>query len=182
VSADDGVWDPLTPTQVAAVLALFDGPWWVAGGTAIDLFLGAATRPHHDIDVAVFKNHWPAVADALAGWDFRVGEHEVWARPHADGPWQVEFVLEERSGTEWLYRRNPDVTLPVSDLGLVDEHGIPFERPEIVLLYKAGHHEEPKNEADLVAALPRMGIGARAWLVGALDVAHPGHPWMTRVL
>ena len=175
-------WDPLTPAQVAVLLGTFDGPWWIAGGHAIDLFLGATSREHADIDVAIFRDHWPAVADTLTGWDFRTGEHQVWARPHATGPWQVEFVLEERDGNEWRYRRNPDVSLPVGDLGLVDERGIPFERPDVVLLYKAGHHDEPRHEADLEAALPKMGIGARAWLVGALDVAHPGHPWITRVL
>lgn len=178
----DDPWDPLTPPAVAALLGLFDGPWWIAGGTAIDLFVGATTRPHDDIDVAVFRDHWPAVADALAGWDFRVGDNQVWARPRADGPWQVEFVLEDRAGTDWLYRRNHEVTLPVSDVGMIDERGIPFERPEVVLLYKATRYTEPKHEADLAAALPAMGIGARAWLVGALDVAHPGHPWITQVL
>jgi hypothetical protein len=182
LAEDTDAWDPLTPAQVAVLLGPFDGPWWIAGGNAVDLFIGTSTREHHDIDVAILRDHWPAVAEVLAGWDFRVGQNEVWARPHATGPWQVEFVLEDRVGTEWRYRRNHDVSLPVSDLGLVDDRGIPFERPEIVLLYKAGHHDDPRNEADLVAALPKMGIGPRAWLVGALDVAHPAHPWITRIL
>ena len=175
-------WDPLTPAQVAVLLGPFDGPWWIAGGHAIDLFLGAPTREHTDIDVAVFRDHWSAVAGALDGWDFHVGDNEVWARPHAGDPWQVEFVLEDRGGTEWRYRRNHEVSLPVSELGMVDERGIPYERPEIVLLYKAPRSDDPRHQADLEAALPKMGIGARAWLVGALDVAHPGHPWIGQVL
>ena len=178
----DDAWEPLTPAQVAVVLGPFDGPWWIAGGHAIDLFLGTSTREHHDIDVAIFREHWPAVAEALDGWDLRVGENEVWARPHAGDAWQVEFLLEDRVDTEWRYRRNHEVALPVSELGLVDDRGIPFERPEIVLLYKAKQHDEPRHQADLEAALPKMGIGARAWLVGALDVAHPGHPWIRQVL
>ena len=180
--SDADAWEPLTPAQVAVLPGPFDGPWWIAGGNAIDLFLATSTRQHEDIDVAVFRDHWPALSETLAGWDFRIGDNEVWARPHAGDAWHVEFVLEDRVGTEWHYRRHPDVSLPVSELGLVDDRGIPFERPEIVLLYKATHHDEPRHQADLEAALPKMGIGPRAWLVGALDMAHPGHPWIGKIL
>ena len=182
MTGGDGAWQPLTPVQVAELLAPFDGLWWVAGGVAIDLFLGADTRPHADIDVAVFRDHWPDVANVLAGWDLREGENQVWGRARAADPWAVEFVLEDRAGTDWVYRRCPDVTLPIRDLGTATADGIPYERPEVVLLYKAAHHELEKHEADLAAALPKMGVGARCWLAGALDVAHPGHPWITRVL
>jgi hypothetical protein len=183
VTVDDGAaWEALTPAEAAVLLGPFDGPWWIAGGVAIDLFLGTVTREHHDLDIAVFRDHWPAVSAALPGWDFRVGTNEVWARRSVDGPWLVEFLLEDRDGSEWVYRRDRQVTLPVTEVGMVTEQGIPYERPEVVLLYKAKYGEEPRHEADLVAALPKMGIGPRAWLVGALDVAHPGHPWIERVL
>jgi hypothetical protein len=180
--AHGGAWDPLTPAQLAVLLAAFDGPWWVAGGHAIDMFVGDATRDHDDLDVAVFRDHWPSVAGALSGWDFREGTNETWARRDADGPWLVEFLLEERSGADWVYRRNSEVTSPVTQLGMVTAEGIPFERPEVVLLYKAKYHDMPKHDADLAAALPKLGIGPRCWLAGALDVAHPGHPWIERLL
>jgi hypothetical protein len=175
-------WDPLTPAQVAALLGGFDGPWWIAGGVAIDLFLGAATREHHDLDVAVLRDHWPSIEAALPEWDFRVGTNEVWARRQATEPWCVEFLLEERDGADWVYRRHPEVTLPLIEVGKLSDDGLPFEKPELVLLYKAKHADEPRNEADLVAALPKLGIGPRCWLAGALDVAHPGHPWIDRLL
>lgn len=176
------VWEAMTPAQVAVVLGTFDGPWWIAGGNAIDLFLGAPTRDHEDIDVAVLRDHWPAVADALDGWDFREGDNEVWARRTPGGPWLIEFVLEDRAGSEWVYRRHSEVTLPITELGLMTDQGIPYERPEVVLLYKAKEHALEKHEADLAAVLPKLGIGPRCWLAGALDLAHPGHPWIARVL
>jgi len=60
--------------------------------------------------------------------------------------------------------------------------GIPYERPEVVLLYKAKYATEPKNGLDFDAALPKLGIGARCWLAAALEVVQPGHPWLERVL
>jgi hypothetical protein len=174
-------WDALGPAAVAGILEPFDGPWWICGGVAIDLFLGQQTREHHDIDVAVFRDHWPSVEDALAGWEFRVGTNQVWARK-PDGPWLVEFLLEERRGSEWVYRRHPDVTLPLAEFGSVTSDGTPFERPEVVLLYKSKYAEQEQHEADFAAALPKLGIGARCWLAGALELIDSSHPWMSRIL
>ena len=36
--------------------------WWVAGGWALDLFLGRMTRPHHDVDVAILRVAWPSAS------------------------------------------------------------------------------------------------------------------------
>jgi len=33
----------------------FDGKWGIAGGWAIDLFIGKETRLHSDIEVALFR-------------------------------------------------------------------------------------------------------------------------------
>lgn len=49
--------DLFAPVRVAvALLAALPCPWFVAGGWAIDLHLGRATRPHGDVDVAVYRH------------------------------------------------------------------------------------------------------------------------------
>ena len=58
--------------------------------------------------------------------------------------------------------------------------GIPYLRPEAVLLYKAarpGRSARPKDEADFAAVSPHLAADERQWLVGALDTVYPGHPW-----
>ena len=42
-------WLPLTIDEVQDRFARFDADWWIAGGHAIDLFVGWVTRPHDDI-------------------------------------------------------------------------------------------------------------------------------------
>jgi len=180
--SDSGNWDALAVDQVADLLAAFDGPWWVAGGVAIDLFVGQATRSHHDVDVAVLRDHWPSLEALLTGWDFRIGTNEVWARRGPDQPWLVEFVLEERSGVDWVYRRDPEVTMPLANFGRITADGIPYELPEVVLLYKSKYADETNNTADFEAARPKLGIGARCWLAGALEVVQPDHPWLGQLL
>lgn len=34
----------------------FPGPWWIAGGFAIELATGRAIRPHDDIDVGLLRS------------------------------------------------------------------------------------------------------------------------------
>ncbi|MBV8958482.1 MAG: amino acid transporter [Actinobacteria bacterium] len=177
-----GAWAPLDPAALAAVMEDFDGPWWICGGVAIDLFLGTSTRAHEDVDVSVLQAHRASLDAALTGWDVNeVSEHEVWARRHADGPWEVEFLFEQREGDEWVYRRDAQITMPLGHLGKVTADGVPYLVPEVVLLYKA-KDPRPHDEADFEAALPQLGIGARCWLAAALEVVHPDHPWISKVL
>ena len=55
--------------------------------------------------------------------------------------------------------------------------GIPYLKPEGVLLYKA-KAQRPKDDADFRDALGLMTLEARHWLREALLRAHPNHPWI----
>jgi hypothetical protein len=46
-------WKPLSVAQTADIMDGLATNWWVAGGWAIDLFLGRQTRHHADTDVLV---------------------------------------------------------------------------------------------------------------------------------
>lgn len=190
-------WEPLTPEAVAARFAALEIPWFVAGGWALDLFMGRQTRAHDDIDVAIFRGDEAALAPALPGWEFFVAEsgtltrwdpraplpraaHELWARERGQEPWRLEILIEERAGSRWTYRRNAAVGLNATDLGRRTPEGIPFIRPEVQLLYisKAG---DGKGETDFLTVLPRLDPGQRGFLAAALWTVSPGHRWLTRL-
>ena len=44
-----GVWHPMDPAAAARILCAVDVPWWIAGGWALDLFVGTQTRAHKDL-------------------------------------------------------------------------------------------------------------------------------------
>jgi hypothetical protein len=184
------------PTEIRAVaeaLAL-GAPWAVAGGWALDLALGRVTRPHGDVDVAVFREDQDALRPALPGWHFDVAVagalvpwqpaarlelpvHEVHARPPAGrAEPALEFLLNEREGAEWVYRRDPAVRLPLARAIQPVPGGVRVLAPEIVLLYKS---KAPRaaDEQDFLAAHPLLNAQARAWLRDALLRARPDHPW-----
>ena len=44
----------------------------IAGGWAIDLFLGRQTRPHHDLDIQILRRDQAALRGLLADWDLHL--------------------------------------------------------------------------------------------------------------
>lgn len=55
---------------VAAVDALDDlgVEWWMLGGWGVDALLGEQTRPHRDLDVAVFLSDFPRIEQRFTGF------------------------------------------------------------------------------------------------------------------
>lgn len=194
-----GDWEPVQPTAVAALLADHEFPWWVAGGWAMDLFVGRSIRSHADIDIAVPRSAQADLADAFKGWDIQVAaggvltpwtpgdwleggaRHQFWMRREPSRGWMIEVLLEE-GGPEWMFRRNPEVRRPWGAFGLRSADGVPYVAPEIALLYKAAAHQVEKNATDFEEVSPNLQAEQRAWLASALTTAHPGHPWIAGLI
>lgn len=193
-----GRWDPLTPAQVYEALRDLHVPWWIAGGWAIDAFVGRETREHGDIDVGVLRRDQVVVQGALDGWDLQAADppgklrrwqpretlpmsvHDIWCRPDSEAAWGLQLMLEESDGSKWFYRRNQGIVLPVASIAWRDDDGVPYLVPEVQLLYKAAR-QSPANESDFEACLPLLDEEQRTWLGIALVIAHPGHPWIERL-
>jgi hypothetical protein len=56
-----------------ALLAALRAPWWVAGGWALDLFLGKVTRAHKDLDIGIGRKNAAMAVAALSGWEMFEG-------------------------------------------------------------------------------------------------------------
>ena len=56
--------------SVARTLEGADVPYWVFGGWAVDLHVGRVTRPHDDVDIAVWREDLPRIVHLLEadGW------------------------------------------------------------------------------------------------------------------
>ena len=190
----DHRWQRLSPADAADLLAGFPQPWWIAGGWAIDLFLGKATRQHRDMDIAMLRGAEPALRAHFRSWDIRIAHdgafepwtggalpprrHQFWARPRKDGPWALELLLEDHAGGTWQFRRDASVTLPVRRLTRTTRQGVPYLCPEVVLLYKAKFAEEGRNAADFAVTAPALDAAARRWLHVTLGQTYRGHPWL----
>jgi hypothetical protein len=197
VREEDMPWAAWTPETVATHLAGLDVTWAVAGGWAIDLFLGRVTRAHEDVEIVVpaadaesLMRHFPAPAWA---WrvpfpdELRAPDAEALDQTHQTWLWQDSehaFVLDvfrnlHDAGT-WICHRDESIRAPWENVVARTSAGIPHLAPEVVLLHKA-KHQRPKDLADLEAVLPHLGPDARSRLRDWLGRAHPGHPWLDRL-
>jgi hypothetical protein len=181
-------WEPLDLEQAAALMRDFPAAWWVAGGWALDLFTGTE-REHDDVDVVVLRSDQELIRAQLPGWDIQIahsGRLEpwppeelielprsgFWARSDPNGPWELQFLLAEHEGETWWYRRDPAIRLPLAEIGLATEGGIPYLRPEIVLLYKA-RIDRDRDTVDFDRTLPKLDGEARSRLSAWLAADHP---------
>jgi len=182
------------PLAIARLLEALPCPWWVAGGWAVDLYLGRETRPHEDLEIAILRRDQFIVRNGLAGWAFskvRAGRldpwpegewlvspiHEVHALRSEGHPRSFEILLNESQGDVWTFRRDRRVARPVAEIGSMSDLGVPFLRPEIVLLFKA-KRPRPRDEEDFRLLSGTLSQKSREWLRGALAIVHPGHPWI----
>ena len=191
-------WEAWRPEEAYRRLAGVEVPWYVAAGWAIDLFLGGERRDHEDLELAVPNARFGELAAALPELDpFVIGTpenglatayaevgdealsetHQTWFRERTTGLWRLDVFREPSDGDTWICRRDDRLRMPYERLVEHTAGGIPFGRPEVVLLYKA-KHARPKDDADLAATLPRLDGGRRAWLAEALELVHPGHRWL----
>ncbi|MGN9909775.1 nucleotidyltransferase domain-containing protein [Phytohabitans sp. LJ34] len=191
MTPDIDAWAGWHPRVLAARMDGFAAPWYVAGGWAVDLFLGEQTRPHEDLEIAVPAGDFTAVAERFPECGFAVPRdgavwplsdeelrrgHQTWAWERAAGVWRFDVFREERDGDGWVCRRDARIRLPYAEVIRHDPDGIPYLAPEIVLLFKAKGARD-KDVADLERVLPRLGGERRRWLADTLALVHPGHPW-----
>ena len=180
----------VTPNSVAGVIQPI-GVWWaVAGGW--DRSVARATA-HHDVEIVVQRDDQGLVHERLAddwemqyidppGGGWRDWDGREFARPAFQAKaWnndsEFDLFFEDVDPGAWTYRRDFRVRRSLSELTRTTVGGLPAVRPEIQLLYMSGH-AEPKNRADLTAALPELDAEARTWLRDSLKLTTPGHSWL----
>lgn len=201
-------WRGMQPADAAAMFADAPFVWWIAGGHAIDLFLGRTTREHEDLDVALFHDDHPAAFELITrhGYELHAADppgtlrpwtnaggaggaaerlsrsiHDIWCRRGPDQPWEFQLMLNPRADDgSWVSRRDPSFVLPLSQAVRLSASGIPCLAPEIQLHFKA-KSMRPKDEADFAAALPALSDSQRAWLRDALRRTYPGHAWIDAI-
>jgi hypothetical protein len=193
-------WDAWQPDEVVRRLTHVDAPWYIAAGWAIDLFLGGQRREHDDLEIAVPRERVGEVLDVLPGYEFfaagapRSGlvtqfatagdgfasSHQTWVREPTTEAWRLDIFGEPSDGDTWVCRRDERIRLPYERVIEWTADGIPYGRPEIILLFKA-KQPRPKDDDDLAAVLPRLDRTRRSWLAEALDLVHPGHRWLSKL-
>jgi hypothetical protein len=191
---DIEAWSPWYPNEVMRQLAGVQAPWCVAGGWALDLWLGKQTRLHHDLEIAVLRPDFAAFRTSLNRHAFFVAaddkvsvlpsdaspgnqHNQVWVLDEPTMVWRLGIFLEPGDAETWVFRRDETIRCPRRQMIAATTEGVPYLRPEGVLLYKA-KATRPKDEDDFKVCAPLMGFAARFWLKNALARLYPSHRWI----
>jgi len=182
---------PIDLAQIVDTMRPFTGTWAIAGGWAIDLWLGRQTRTHADVDIAVFRDEQSLLRSTFQDWQFskaadgkllpwprdevlRLPDHEIHAST-ANGM-KVELLLNERRDDVWLFRRGASIELSMAR-AFRRRQSVPVLAPEIVLLYKS-KNPRATDDDDFAAALPSLDDESRAWLRSALTRTDGPRRWL----
>ncbi|GAB2317885.1 hypothetical protein IRB23SM22_01420 [Alkalibacterium sp. s-m-22] len=197
MSAELSNWDPLTVKEVSAIFSETHINWGIAGGWALDLYLGRKTRKHDDTDVVIFredhqivyqllKNEWTlykAEEGKLSLW--LEGEeldvvNDVWVKKNSQSPWAFQIMLMDSELDNWMYQREKMITFPKAELFYKNKNNIPYLKPTIQLLYKGGSSQlREKDSRDFQVVFPSLSLKEKSWLQEALKKQFPlGHPWL----
>jgi hypothetical protein len=183
--------------EINQVFSKITAFWCIAGGEAIDLHLGEKSRKHSDIDVVIYREQQQNVYQSLSGeWvlykagggqvvPWEDGEllesiNDVWVSKNANSPWSFQIMLLDSVDDDWVYRRENSINQPKSSIYLRTSDGIPYLKPEIQLLYKAGSSKiREKDFKDFKTILPFLSTQEKNWLKHSLQKQFSkGHTWI----
>lgn len=194
-------WNSLSVEEINHLMKNLPVPWWIAGGWALDLYYGKQTRQHGDMDILIRNEDLPAlekylsesyelfIADngvltKLADSESRNGiSGSLWVRKRYGASWLFEIMLTETEGNKWVYKRDTQINMPISEIGLLTNDGLPYIKPEIQLLYKGGSSViREKDNKDLERLLPVLKKREIRWLYHSLRQQFNGkHPWLENI-
>jgi hypothetical protein len=194
------IYGPIRAFSPAEAGVLFEGApfrWWVAGGWSVEL--GAEPRRfHEDLEVAIPRRDVATLRVWLREyhlWDTHDGalrylapdvkvplDHEqLWMRRDAFSPWLLDLMVTPVAGETWFYKRDQRVSRLLESVIRVAADGIPYQRPEITLLFKARRRWE-NDELDFAAIVPGLEPADRTWLRESIALTEPAdHPWLEQL-
>lgn len=189
-------WKPFSVKEVDQAMKGLACDWAIAGGWAIDLFLGKETREHEDIDIIVKRDDQLKLQEHLKEWDLWVadppgtlrpwrqaefigkGLQDIWCRRTPQDPWQIQVMLIDVENGDWIFKRDESIRKNLQHVIVKSKGGLNILAPEIQLLYKSKSLRE-KDNADFENSLSIMSLEQKSWLKDKLiQVYKENHEWL----
>ena len=105
------------------------------------------------------------------------GCHQTWVRDPTTGSWRLDIFSEPSDRDTWICRRDPSIRMPYDRLIERTPDGIPYGRPEVMLLFKA-KPDSREGQRRPRRRPPRLEPGRQRWLADALARVDPEHRWL----
>jgi RimJ/RimL family protein N-acetyltransferase len=168
LGAADDVFASQQLSALAGVDTLFGSagiPYWLFGGWAVDFYVGAVTRAHDDVDIAVWLEDVPRIAELLEvdGWSHAPSEEDDGGTGYERDDVRLELTYLTRDDDGGVYIPLRDRRAPWPEDGLTgDVRELRGVRARVLALAslvrgKSSPRDDPdegaKDRADLRALL-----------------------------
>jgi hypothetical protein len=190
---DQDAWEAWSPAELFRRLGSLSRPWCVVGGWALDLWHGKKTREHEDLEFTILRADLGIFRRELNDMEFYTVNDgvlellaadrepameifQIWCFDRAALRWRVDMMIEPGTDESWVYKREPQISRPRTEMVARTADGIPYLNPAAVLLFKA-KYRRPKDEEDFAYAVPKLSAVERRWLRDCLERLHPDHEW-----
>ena len=188
---DNKNWKPWTIEKIAENFAGLE--WVLAGGYALELFVGENYRKHADIDILVKRDYqkklldrieksrmFVATDDKLSPFEenlfYEFPVQDIWVLDESFSAWCLQIMLYDVADGFWIYKRDRNIKLS-HDLLFWKKDGIKAIKPEVQLLYKS-KSIRIKDEIDFQKVSKRLSKKAKLWLSNALKQCYGRHQWI----
>lgn len=150
--------------RVDALLVEAGIAYWVFGGWAVDFHVGAVTRPHDDVDMAVWRDDLPRIAELLEGdgWRHAPQEDEDGGTGYEREGVRLEltFLVRDGAGAVVTPLREAEISWPHGALA-ADRRELAGVRAPVMgvaglALWKSSPRAEPEEAAKDKADFERL--------------------------
>lgn len=172
-------WQLLSIESLKQIMHDADYDWYLAGGIALDEFLGRRTRDHEDMDILVNFKYLERILDYFKNYKVytaRNGSLSLYALNNiksTDSLWIAKddiesFIIEilffEEEAGHWIYKRDNSVRKKIEDIYFV-KNDMKIIQPEIQLLYKMNSSSvREKDLYDYQNVYPVLEERQKEWL------------------
>lgn len=186
-------WQTRSVYSIQSLLGKLD--WILAGGIALEQFLGYMYRPHGDIDIIIKREDQSLLKNFISPDRIFVADgqghllpyqsdtyydhpiQDIWILDETQTSWCLQIMLIDVQNCLWIYKRNTQVQLPYRDI-FFEKDRLNIIKPEIQLLYKSKSIRD-KDQLDFEKVLPQLTASAKQWLQDSLTICYgDNHPWL----
>lgn len=177
--SDFNNWELLSIASLKQIMHDTEFDWYLAGGIALDEFLGRKTRNHEDIDILVNFKYLERILDYFNSYkvyNARNGSlrlsalnnikstDSLWIAKDGKKSFIIEILFFEEEAGHWVYKRDNAVRKKIEDIYFV-KNDMKIIQPEIQLLYKMNSSNvREKDLYDYHNVYPVLEERQRAWL------------------
>lgn len=92
----------------------------------------------------------------------------------------IEVIFNPKDNANFIYSQNPRITRALEKAVLINNDGIPYMSPELILFCKSIYISREGYQKDFDMTVPYLPTESKTWLIEALELSYPeGHEWLS---